>query len=250
MAAGVALGALAVGIVAAVDDGPEPSSASTPPSGEEDGATSTSGKRTISVTGLGEVDVKPDALRTWLGVQAQAPSANAALDQANERAATLLAALQGAGVSEDDIQTSGISLSPVYDSSGRRITAYQASNQVTAVLRDLDRAGATLDAVAGLVGDDIRIDGVSFFVDDLAAAESEARAAAIDDARRRADDYARAAGVSVGEVLIISETTVDIPAPLAEMAAADGAGSARDSVPLSSGTQTVSLQVSVVYAIG
>ncbi len=77
------------------------------------------------------------------------------------------------------------------------ITGYTASNQLSVTLRDLDRAGEVLDAAAALVGNEIRFNGISFFVDDTTAVESDARTDAIEDARRSADDYAAAAGVEV-----------------------------------------------------
>lgn len=251
--AGVVLGAAAVAIVAAVDDGPAPSEASTPaaarPAQDSGGAGETAPKRTITVSGLGTATGTPDTADVWIGVQAEATTANAALDEANERAATLLEVLTGAGIDAADIQTTNVSLYPTYDNEGRRIVGYTASNDLSVTVRDLDQLGKVLDAATGLVGDAIRIGGISLYVDDTEALESEARTDAIADARRSADEYAAAAGVEVGQVLSISEvTTPVVPSPYAyDLAAGDGARS--DEVPIAAGSQEYSLTVTVVYEI-
>lgn len=251
---GVALGAVAVGIVAAVDDGPAPSDASTPaasrPAQEAQPSDSNGQTRTITVSGMGTATGTPDTADVWIGVQSQATTANEALDGANESAATLLEVLKGAGIDEADIQTTGISLYPTYDNDGRRIVSYVASNDLSVTVRDLDRLGGVLDAATGLVGDDIRIGGISLYVDDTEALESEARTDAITDARRSADEYAAAAGVEVGQVLSISEVTTPV-VPITygyDYAAAEG-GRAPDEVPIAAGSQEYSLTVTVVYEI-
>lgn len=253
MVAGVALGAAAVAIVAAFDDGPAPSDASTPadarPAQDGAGAGTAPETRTITVSGLGTATGTPDTADVWMGVQAEATTANAALDRANESAAALLEVLRGAGIDEADIQTTNVALYPTYDNNGRRITGYVASNDLSVTVRDLDRLGRVLDAATGLVGDDIRIGGISLYVDDTEALESAARADAIADARRSADEYAAAAGVEVGQVISISEVTTPV-VPITygfDRAAAEGA--AADEVPIAAGSQEYSLNVTVVYEI-
>ncbi|MFZ1490431.1 MAG: SIMPL domain-containing protein [Ilumatobacteraceae bacterium] len=256
---GVALGAAAVGIVAAVDDGPESSDASTPataganqvaesPAGTGDSGDSTSRPlRTITVSGVGTATGTPDTARVWLGVEVQAASANEALDGANEKAAALLAVLEGSGIEAADVQTSNVSLYPRYDNNGRNILGYVASNDLTVVVRDLDRLGGVLDAAAGLIGNEIRFGGISLYVDDTDALESEARGAAVADARAAADEYATAAGVELGQVISISEVSTPTPSPIFvdEAAGADSA----ESVPIAAGSQEYSMTITVVYEI-
>lgn len=247
---GVALGAAAVAIVAAVDDGPAPSDASTPavarPAQESGESTA---RRTITVSGRGTATGTPDTADVWIGVQSEARTANAALDGANESAAALLAVLEGAGIDEADIRTTSVSLYPRYDNSGRLIVGYVASNDLTVTVRELDRLGRVLDAATGLVGDNIRIGGVSLYIDDTDTLESEARADAIADARQSADEYAAAAGVEVGQVLSISEvTTPVVPSPYA-YDLADAEGGRADEVPIAPGSQELELSVTVVYEI-
>lgn len=249
-AAGVALGFAAVGIVAACDDGPSRSEASTPSpestAAGASGAQEADEMRTITVSAVGEVELKPDTARVQLGVQLKRPSAAEALEAANQKATALIEALKASGIAEDDLQTSSIWLYPEYDENGREVVAYSAGNQVDVVLRDLETAGETIDTVAGFVGDEVTISGISFYVDDLSAGQSEARIAAMEDAEERAQGYADAAGVGLGEILSISEAATNVPSPIYAEAADRAAGTA---VPIETGTLTYSLNVTVVYAM-
>ncbi len=106
-----------------------------------------------------------------------------------------------------------MSLNPQYDSNGKQITGYQASNTVSVKIRNVANAGKVIDDVAGLVGDEFTISNVSFTVDDPSKYQDQARAEAIADAKARAETYATAAGVKVGELLQISEVQVQPPIP-------------------------------------
>jgi uncharacterized protein YggE len=207
--------------------------------------------KSITVTGEGSIKVKPDTASLSVGVQATAKTATEALAQANKSAADLLAALKGAGIGADDITTSGLSIYPQYGSSGATITGYQASNSVVVIVRDIAQTGPIIDVAAAAAGDNITIGGVSFYVDDTEALLGAARAAAIDNAKKRASEYATAAGVSVGAVLQISEQSVSSPIPyMYREMAADSSASGLPSTPIEPGTQDMSVSVTVVYALG
>jgi hypothetical protein len=183
-----------------------------------------------------------------VGVQAVAATATEALSQANTSATALIAALKTAGVSADDIATSGLSIYPQYNSTGSTITGYQAANNVTVTVRDISRTGPVIDAAAAAAGDNITIAGVSFYVDDTEALIGAARADAIDNAKKRAGEYAQAAGVTVGGVLQISEVAISNPIPLTYRAAADSSAGAA-STPIETGTQDLTVTVTVVYEL-
>lgn len=145
------------------------------------------------------------------------------------------------------MQTSGLSIWPDYDRQGRRITGYTVTEDLTASLRDLDRAGRVISDVVAAAGDAARIHSISFEVDDDEALLQQAREDAIADARVRAKTYAGAAGRSVGQVLRISEVALDRPEifPIAErFAAEEMAGS----VPIAEGSQELSVTVTVEWA--
>lgn len=207
----------------------------------------------ISARGVGTVTGTPDTLTVVLGVSTRGPAAVGALEDNNAQATALIEVLRGSGVGEEDLRTSGLSIYPTYSDTGR-VTGYEVSNQVTATLRDLTGegdgagAGALIDAAAQAAGDAVRVQQISFSLDD----DAEQRAAARADAVRRAEaqiaEMAEAAGVSPGGLLSITELPADAPPqPYAE-----GAAFAQDaaSVPLLPGTQEISVSVEVVRAVG
>jgi uncharacterized protein YggE len=203
----------------------------------------------ITVNGEGKIKVKPDTASVNLGVQAIAPTATEALSQANSSAAALIAALKAAGISDNDIATSGLNIYPQYGNSANVITGYQASNSVTVTVRDITQTGPVIDAAAAAAGDHITIGGVSFYVDDTDALIGAARADAINNAKKRAGEYAAAAGVSVGTVVQISEVAINNPVPIFYAAsAASDAGSAAPT-PIQTGTQDLTVSVTVVYQL-
>lgn len=206
--------------------------------------------RVISVSGMGEVKAKPDMATITTGVTSDAPTARAALAKNNAAMSAVLAALKAAGVSEDDIQTSNFSVSPLYapqqpgQATTPQITSYQVSNQVTAHVKVLDKLGATLDALVQAGSN--QISGVSFDLNNPKAVMNEARKKAIADARAKAELYAAAAGTSIGSVVQISEVSAPVPmyrARAMEAMAYDGG------VPIASGQNTISTSITVTFEL-
>ena len=210
------------------------------------------GRPTIAARGVGLVKGTPDTLRVVLGVETQAPSAKDALGANNDKANTLINTLKQKGVEAKDIQTSQLSINPTYDNQGRHITGYQVTNQVTATLHDLAGAGALIDAAAGAVGDAVRVQSMGFSIDDDSALKAEARTQAVHLAQLQAEQMAKAAGVKLGAIRLISEVPANSPSPYAERYAAmpASAGAATPSPPpVEPGQQELSLTVDVVWDI-
>lgn len=203
--------------------------------------------KTITVSGEGKVTVKPDMATINLGAQATASTASEALAQMNESMTKLIDALKAAGIAEDDIATSSLYLSPNWDQSSH-ITGFTASNSVSVKVRDLTKAGSVIDTAATAAGNNATVSGISFSVADPEKVIGEARAAAIANAKKRAGEFATAAGGSVGDVLQISEVGVNVPMPLTyEAAASDRAAGGVAVMP---GTQDMTVNVTVVFALG
>jgi uncharacterized protein YggE len=199
---------------------------------------------TVTTRGVGTVRGTPDMLTVVLGVQTRAASAAQALTDADTRTSGLLDVLRGRGVAAADLRTSGLSISPTFDSTGG-ITGYEVDNEVTATLRDIARAGDLLDASARAAGDAARIRQISFAIDDDAEPRARARADAVGQARAQARQLADAAQVTLGPILSITEVPAGgPPAPIA----ADARAAA--SVPVEPGSQEVSVVVEVVHALG
>ncbi|MCU1487701.1 MAG: putative lipoprotein [Actinomycetia bacterium] len=201
----------------------------------------------IRVQGSGSVRATPDLLTVSLGVQTRATTAKSALADNNRRAQALLATLGQRGVAPEDRQTSQVSVQQGYDARGR-VNGFVVDNVVTARLRDLDRAGELLDAVAAAAGDAVRINGLSFSIDDPAAAAGGARADAVRRARRQAEQLAKAAGVRLGRLHSIREAP-PASSPYPANFGADRSAGASASVPLSPGDLEVRVDVELVYDV-
>ena len=208
---------------------------------------------TIMVTGEGRVDVAPDLATISLGVTNEADTAKEALDANTAALQAAIDRLKAAGIEDRDIQTSGLSLGPRYDynrtnpDGSAQITGFIASNMVTVRVRVLDQLGAVLDAVvtdgANTLG------GVSFGLQEPDPVLDEARKDAVADARRKAELYAAAAGVTLGKVRSIAEQSgfaVPMPMPMAEASLSKAAAP----VPIAGGEVSVTANVTIVYEIG
>jgi hypothetical protein len=207
--------------------------------------------RLVSVSGLGEVKTRPDMAVVSTGVVSEAATAKEALARNNAAMSAVMAALKGAGIAEDDLQTSNFSVSPKYppyqpnQTTAPRIVGYTVSNQVTARIKDLKKLGTILDTLVQAGSN--QVSGISFDVDEPKALMDEARKKAVADARAKAELYAAAAGVTLGRVMQISESGgVMPPQPLFRMAMA---APAAEAVPIAPGQQTLSASVSITYEI-
>jgi uncharacterized protein YggE len=202
--------------------------------------------RQITVVGSGDVKVVPDTVQVQVGVQTQAPSAQAALNDNNAQMAALLNKLREAGIAPTDIQTSNVSVWPRYTGDGRTVEGYEANNSVTVKIHDITRTGELLDQVVAAGAN--TISGVSFTVDDPKALQQNARNAALTDARARAEAMAQSIGGSLGQVLSITENIgTPPPQPYRMEMAQTGAGTS--SVPIQPGEQTITAQVQVTYEL-
>ncbi|MEJ8572106.1 SIMPL domain-containing protein [Microbaculum marinum] len=207
---------------------------------------------TLSLTGQGEISVAPDMATLNTGVETEAKTAREALDANNAAIAEVIAALKEAGIEARDIQTSGFRVQPRYqhkpdardDAEGPRIIGYTVGNSVTVTVRDLARLGPVLDKVVS-VGSN-RIGGISFDVSDADKRLDEARRLAMQDAMRKADIYAGAAGVQLGPIQSITESGGYRPMYKQEAVMMRDAAA---SVPVEAGEQTLSVEVNVTWEL-
>ena len=205
--------------------------------------------RRLTVRGHGSVSTAPDMALITLGVVREAREAGEAIAETSAAMRALLEVLNAAGLEARDVQTSGLSLSPIWSnrSSGNarpRITGFTARNTLRIRLRDLDSLGALLDRLVAAGANNL--EGVSFGLQDPSTQRDEARRAAIADALHAAEVLAGAAGVGLGEILSISQgqTVSGGPVVMREMALGADAG-----VPIAAGEVTSRADVTVVFAL-
>ena len=200
----------------------------------------------ISVTGEATVSVPPDLAQIDGGVTSEAKTAREASEANNAAMGKVLQALKGAGIEEKDVQTARLSLQP--QSAPNRtgpsaISGYRASNRVTIRVRDVTKVANVIDTLVGAGANEIG--GINFVVSQASKLLDEARERAVADARRKAEIYAKAAGVTLGAPLSISEEGNAPPVPYRRMAA----GIAVSAAPVAQGEETLAVTVSVSWAI-
>jgi uncharacterized protein len=200
----------------------------------------------ISVTGEATLSVPPDLAQVDGGVTSEAKTAREASDANNAAMGKVLLALKGAGIDEKDFQTSRLSLQP--QSAPNRtsgppvIVSYRASNRVTIQLRDVTKVASVIDTLVGAGANDIG--GINFMVSQSSKLLDQAREQAIADARRKAEIYAKAAGVTLGAPISISEEGSPAPIQFRKMVAPMAAAT-----PVAQGEETLGVTVSVSWAI-
>lgn len=199
----------------------------------------------ITVTGTGNVSGTPDTLTLSMGVQASAASVGSALQQADAAVTAVTAALRGLGVSAADIQTSGLSIQPTYQSGQAQPAGYGVSESIEVTLSNLGRAGTQISAAVRAGGNAAVIDGVSLDLRDTSGLLAAARAAAVADAKVKAAQYAKALGRTLGPLVSMTEATAPPAVPqYAAMPSARAAG-----VPVSPGTEQLTVTVTAVFAL-
>ena len=189
-------------------------------------------EKLVTVTGEATVAVAPDTAMIRLGVGTQEKTAREASEANAKQMTAVLAAIKDTGVADRDIQTSRLSLQPQYDpnkSGTARLTGFQASNQVTVRIRDIDKLPTVLDRAITAGANEMS--GIEFVVSEQSKLLDQARDDAIADARRKADLYAKAAGAKLGRVVSITEEG-SAPPPRPIQALRAGA------VPIAPGEQT------------
>jgi len=200
----------------------------------------------ISVNGEATVSVAPDQAQIDAGVTSEAKTAREASDANNAAMGKVLLALKGAGVEEKDYQTSRLSLQPQYAPNRpgpSAITGYRASNRVSIKLRDVTKVANVIDTLVGAGANEIG--GINFVVSQASKLLDEAREKAVADARRKAEIYAKAAGITLGEPLSISEEG-QAPQPVFR---GKVAAPMAITAPVAPGEETLSVTVGVSWAI-
>ncbi|SMC66008.1 hypothetical protein SAMN06272759_105171 [Novosphingobium sp. B1] len=217
------------------------------------------GNTLLNIAVEGKVARTPDLALFSAGVTTQGKTAGEALTENAQRMTAVIAALKKAGIAERDIQTSNLSVNPVYGQPKRLpdgsfeqtdpvIVGYQATNQVSVRQRKIDQYGKVIDTLVSAGAN--QVNGPSFQIDSPEGALDEARIAAMSKARARADLYAKAAGLRVVRVLSISENGGFAPPPQPPiMFAREAMSSAPKSSPVAAGELEMTVTVNVSYEL-
>jgi uncharacterized protein len=204
--------------------------------------------RSVSVNGVGQVNVTPDEAIVVIGVETQAEAAGEAVTQNNTLMEDVLDALRAAGVQTVDIQTRNLRLFPRYEAERQPqpgglgdIIGYTAANQVEVRVRQVANVGEVIDAA--IMAGANTIDGIHFEVSNPEQALDRAREAAFSDALRKAEQLAELADASLGNVMTITEYSRSPRPVIQEAMAMDAAAQ----IPIQAGTETIEVELQVIW---
>ncbi len=211
---------------------------------------------TITLTGIGKAEAAPDMALISSGVVSRAPTAREALDENTAAMQAVLDLANEMGVAQEDIQTSNFSIRPQYapydrrDSQGNplppEITGYEVSNMLSVRVRDLASLGPLLDRFVSAGAN--QINAISFSLSDPGPFEDEARRTAMADAIAKARLYAEAAGVQLGRILTITESSLG-PMPQAEFMMSSRMAMESAPVPVAAGELSFSRTITVQWEL-
>lgn len=204
----------------------------------------------ISVTGTAQVFAAPDEAIVRLGVLETAANAQDAESQANTVIQKLLTSLKALGIAKENIQTSRMSLSPVYNQprpgEAMKISGYQAQDLLSVRLSDFALVGKVVDA--GTAAGVNNVEGIDFQLRNSREQRSQAYKEAVADARSKADAIAEALGVKIAGIYDVqTESGGMIPQPRTMSMMARGGAAP---TPVEPGQLEVSATVTIRYRIG
>ncbi|QNE14179.1 SIMPL domain-containing protein [Pseudarthrobacter sp. NBSH8] len=204
---------------------------------------------TITVTGTGTAEARPDLLTISVGVECRRDSVGTAYADAGTVSAAVSGALRRHGVGDADIRTSGLNVRPEFvwrDGGGQQVTGYVASSGLTVRLRQVTAASGVIAAVVDAGGDDVRLNGLGLGFADESAVASLAREAAWQDAAARAEQFASLASARLGAVTSIAEhPDAPGPVPVARIQRA----AASEAISVEAGRASISASVTVVWEL-
>ena len=201
----------------------------------------------ITVIGSGAASGPSDTAEVNAGVVTQAATASQAMSQNSAAMEQVLKALTALGIADRDIHTTNVSIVPLRapPQTGRQqpspVVGYEVTNQVRVRVRNLAVLGRLLDTLVSQGAN--ALGGIAFSIADPAPLLEQARIKAIADARQKAQVYAAAAGVKLGRVIFIRDTTPGLPRPMSARVMSSVA------VPIAPGEQELEVSVSVTYAL-
>ena len=212
------------------------------------GMTAMAEGRTLTVQGVGVVNVDADRATVSLGVRETSADVITAQSTVNGKMDAVIKALSEAGLPAEGMSTGGIGIYPNYDYSGEmeQIVGYTAYNNLTITVMDVDAVGGYIDAAFAAGANSL--DYVEFSAADTAEAGDQALQLAVDSAVKKAETLAAAAGVKLGEITEIRDNFdggFDINSAFAATKeAAEG-----EATQLMPGRQQISATVFITYEI-
>lgn len=208
-------------------------------------------KNNITVSGEGKVVARPDIGQISLSVISDASTVAAAQKDNVDKMNKVTQVMKDAGVKEEDLKTTSYSIMPRYQyTSGRSdIIGYEATQTMDIKVRDLTKVGDILNKAAAAGAN--QVGSLNFTFDKPEALQSEARQAAVTQAKQKASDLAASLGVSLGKITGFYENYGGQPTPMYGGGDGLGKGGGGGGVPpqIQTGQNEIIISVNLTYEI-
>ncbi len=207
----------------------------------------------ITVSGEGLVKAGPDEATLTVTVETDAPDARQALDANSKQTSQVLERLKAEGLDEASLQTSNVAVYPNRrwdpQSGQETLEGYRAQNSIRVILTDLTKVGDIFTAATEAGANNIS--GPEWGLADDSVAVGQALDKAFASARAKAETLAKAAGLTLGDVLTIQESSTSTPPVIYDtMAGADkAAGEALAATPINPMDLEVRGSVTLTYRL-
>ena len=203
--------------------------------------------------GTGRLALQPDLAIMTAGVEIQAAPVAEAREGASKAMKAVMQSISDSGVQERDIQTSFFNIQPVYEwhkeGGGKQVlVGYKVTNTARFKFRRLETIGTAIDDAALAGGDLVRIQGISFTVENPESFQSQAREMAVKDALAKAQQMAALTGVTLGNLLYIAEVNSG-GAPHTAFREGAMTSAMEGTTPISVGQQEILVTVQAVFGI-
>ncbi|MDI9498874.1 MAG: SIMPL domain-containing protein [Bacillota bacterium] len=205
-------------------------------------------ERTITVSGSGQAEIKPDQAVIDVGVSTLNLEAGKASEENATTMQAVIDAVKGAGIPEDAIRTSNYQISSEYNYYGDEPTfkGYRVINQISITLSDIDLVAQVLDAAVDAGAN--KVDGIYFGVTNQNEIYKQALDAAVQDATAKAQTLAASSGIAAS---LRPKTVVEVsysPWPMATSETMAAAAREYDaSTPIMASGMTVTATVNVTF---
>jgi uncharacterized protein YggE len=207
--------------------------------------------RTLAMTGTGRTVGIPDELSFSLSVGVERSDLKTALAAANATMSHVLASLDRLGVRRSYVQTTGLQMNAVYDyhSYGPpTLRGYHVGQRAEVLVRDLARGGRVVSAAVATGGNDVRVGSIGLRIADPESLQAKSRAAAVQEATAKAQQYAAATGQTLGPVMSLKEVHATSVAPQPLRFAADSAQALKGVLPIRAGKDKLAVTVQIVWS--
>lgn len=212
--------------------------------------------RTVTMNGSGESSAVPDQVTFDLTVRKVRPELEDALDESSRTMQRVLTALEKQGVARKDVQTTGLEMEAVYDYPQYAppvLKGYRVTQRAAVLVTELKRAGTAVKAAVATGGNAVRVGDIALKIGDPESSLAKARALAVEEATRKAEEYAEATGQDLGAVMTLREVEDEVGRDQLEeellYRSADSATASLAALPIRAGRADLTVDVQVVWEL-